>query len=158
MLINQISDVHNALRVAYQEFQFENKNTTARVTTIGAKLLETIHDLDTLLGTDVNFMVGVWISMARAWGNTTAEVRVSSVCGRAAPVVYFARWMRVCVCVCVRVCVVCEGVCVCVCVCVCVWVANGNLLFPASRKTTRSSMRATKSLSGYVALTVHHLA
>jgi hypothetical protein len=61
--------------VAYQEFQFGNKNTTTRVTRISSVLLDVIRDLDTLLGTDVNYMVGVWIAMARSWGTTAAEVR-----------------------------------------------------------------------------------
>lgn len=79
MLVNHVSDVHTALRVAYQEFQFGNKNTTTRVTRISSVLLDVIRDLDTLLGTDVNYMVGIWIAMVRTWGATDAEVRRDTV-------------------------------------------------------------------------------
>ena len=36
-------------------------------------LLSTLDDLDRLLSTDANFMLGPWIAAARAWGDTTAE-------------------------------------------------------------------------------------
>ena len=32
-----------------------------------------LDDLDRVLSTDANFMLGPWIAAARAWGNTTAE-------------------------------------------------------------------------------------
>jgi alpha-N-acetylglucosaminidase len=37
------------------------------------ELLGTLDDLDRVLSTDANFMLGPWIAAARAWGNTTAE-------------------------------------------------------------------------------------
>ena len=36
-------------------------------------VLGTLDDLDRVLSTDANFMLGPWIAAARAWGNTTAE-------------------------------------------------------------------------------------
>lgn len=36
---------------------------------------ESYQDLDSLLATDVNFMLGIWIEMARTWGATEQEVR-----------------------------------------------------------------------------------
>lgn len=57
-----------------QEFQFNNINTTVRVEAAASLLLDTIADLDTLLGTDPNYMLGIWISMAKSWGTTPEEV------------------------------------------------------------------------------------
>ena len=40
---------------------------------IAAELLATIDDLDRILDTNPNFMLGTWINEARSWGTTAAE-------------------------------------------------------------------------------------
>ena len=40
---------------------------------LGTAALATLDDLDEILSTDPNFMLGPWIAAARSWGTTTAE-------------------------------------------------------------------------------------
>jgi hypothetical protein len=65
--------VHNTQ--AFQRYQFLNLNSSASVASTSAFLLGILEDLDTLLGSDVNFLLGTWQSAARAYATTPDEVR-----------------------------------------------------------------------------------
>eukprot|EP01116_Phalansterium_solitarium_P014753 TRINITY_DN3255_c0_g1_i3.p1 TRINITY_DN3255_c0_g1~~TRINITY_DN3255_c0_g1_i3.p1 ORF type:complete len:411 (-),score=159.42 TRINITY_DN3255_c0_g1_i3:79-1311(-) len=58
----------------YQRFQFGGVNTTASVLPTSAALLGLIADLDKLLYTHDDFLVGHWIEDAKAWAATPADL------------------------------------------------------------------------------------
>jgi len=53
-------DMHGMFGLAYQQWQFQNKNVTAPVQAMGSRLLEMIQDMDGLLGTNPNYLFGQW--------------------------------------------------------------------------------------------------
>ncbi|KAH9926415.1 alpha-N-acetylglucosaminidase [Fomitopsis serialis] len=69
LLANRFIDAYNALVSAYSA----GGASAASVTAAGAPLLAILHDLDTLLWTDANFLLPTWLASARsiAGGNTT---------------------------------------------------------------------------------------
>lgn len=71
---------------AYQRYQFNGTNSTAEVMAVGDVLLQMITDTDTLLGTNVNYLLGPWISNAKYGGGGAAAasrcVRARNVCTR----------------------------------------------------------------------------
>jgi hypothetical protein len=71
-----LNDVFNDLAVlagaVYLPFQQRGTNTTASVVATTAALAALLGDLDALLATDVNFMVGPWIADARRWADSPA--------------------------------------------------------------------------------------
>jgi hypothetical protein len=49
-------------------------NSSARATATTNALLGLIQDVDTLLGADVNFLLGQWLASAASYANTSEEI------------------------------------------------------------------------------------
>ena len=72
---------------AYDRFANTGVNSSASVMATGHALLQLIEDWDTLLGTNINFLFGVFQADAQAYATTADEVGV--VCFRQ---VSFSGW------------------------------------------------------------------
>lgn len=70
VVCNVAMDVQNLMGVEYQRFQFSGVNTSASVIPVYGALLNMINDLDALLATNVNFLLGHWLNEARAWAQS----------------------------------------------------------------------------------------
>ena len=64
-ITNLFSDVQEMFGLAYQKWQFRNENSTVEFTHIVDAMLEMINDLDKLLASNENFLLGKWIEGAR---------------------------------------------------------------------------------------------
>lgn len=73
-LSNLFSDVHTMNMLAFQKFQFFNYNSSVEVGATSTFLLGLLQDLDSLLATDPNFLLGKWQSKARSFGSTAEEL------------------------------------------------------------------------------------
>ncbi|XP_062511112.1 alpha-N-acetylglucosaminidase-like isoform X2 [Corticium candelabrum] len=72
-LLNLFTDFHSMFMVAYQRYQLYHVNSSVEFNSIVSVMLEIIDDLDQLLGSDVNFLLGIWTTTARSWGDTEEE-------------------------------------------------------------------------------------
>jgi alpha-N-acetylglucosaminidase len=72
-LLNLFTDLHSMFMVSYQRYQFDHVNSSVEFNAIVSRMMEIIDDLDKLLGTDFNFLLGIWIESARNWGDTDEE-------------------------------------------------------------------------------------
>lgn len=72
-LCNVFSDYNIVMGREYQLFQFYGVNSSAAVLPVSATLTRMIADLDTLLATNDNYLLGHWLSDAVKWSNTTSE-------------------------------------------------------------------------------------
>jgi alpha-N-acetylglucosaminidase len=73
LLCNVFADAAALAGVEFQRFQFENVNTSLSVLPTQNFLTQLIADLDDLLATDVNFMLGPHLADAAATAKTPAE-------------------------------------------------------------------------------------
>ncbi len=64
VLVNTFIDLHTMYEIAYEKLS-EGKTPTAEMTSISSSMLLLLSDLDTLLATDTNFLLGHWIADAR---------------------------------------------------------------------------------------------
>ena len=64
-ITNLFSDVQAMFGLAYQKWQFRNENSTTEFMHITDAMLEMITDLDKLLASNENFLLGKWIEGAR---------------------------------------------------------------------------------------------
>lgn len=64
-ITNLFSDVQVMFGLAYQKWQFRNENSTVEFMQIVDTMLEMIADLDKLLASNENFLLGKWIEDAR---------------------------------------------------------------------------------------------
>jgi len=67
ILSNFFVDVHGLFVAAYQRKDLKNAQS------VGASLLEIITYLDDVLGTNVNFLLGIWLEDAKSWAKTQEE-------------------------------------------------------------------------------------
>eukprot|EP00052_Salpingoeca_macrocollata_P019135 m.158211 g.158211 ORF g.158211 m.158211 type:complete len:892 (+) comp20876_c1_seq3:1064-3739(+) len=74
VLCNYFDDVHDLFVHEYLEYAVNNRSSAAAISRVGTALLDILKDLDQLLGTNVNYLLGVWLNMAKAWGSTPTEV------------------------------------------------------------------------------------
>eukprot|EP00730_Choanoeca_flexa_P007387 TRINITY_DN12325_c0_g1_i12.p1 TRINITY_DN12325_c0_g1~~TRINITY_DN12325_c0_g1_i12.p1 ORF type:complete len:849 (+),score=196.28 TRINITY_DN12325_c0_g1_i12:1113-3659(+) len=74
VVVNFFDDVHALTRISYQRFQFEKLNTTDRVLAATGLAEQILLDLDDLLATDPNYLLGNWLEAAKALANTTDQV------------------------------------------------------------------------------------
>eukprot|EP00054_Salpingoeca_dolichothecata_P008009 m.45743 g.45743 ORF g.45743 m.45743 type:complete len:799 (+) comp17449_c0_seq1:3-2399(+) len=74
VLSNFFADVHTLNELAFQRWQFLRQNSSVEVAATSALLQSIIKDMDTLLGSNVNFLLGNWIEDAKKWGKTADEI------------------------------------------------------------------------------------
>eukprot|EP00118_Oscarella_pearsei_P005009 m.22289 g.22289 ORF g.22289 m.22289 type:complete len:807 (+) comp28318_c0_seq2:22-2442(+) len=72
-LLNLFSDFHSIFMISYQRYQLNKTNSSMEFDGIVSPMMQLIDDLDSILGTNVNFLLGTWISSARSWGDTDEE-------------------------------------------------------------------------------------
>lgn len=65
-IANLFSDVQTMFGLAYQKWQFRNYNSTVEFMSIVDVMFEMIADLDKLLASNENFLLGKWIEGARS--------------------------------------------------------------------------------------------
>ena len=66
MLVNLFVDIHAMYTATYNRYTQEKVNTSVQLGLISSAMLALCDDLDTLLGTNKNFLLGHWIADARA--------------------------------------------------------------------------------------------
>jgi len=64
-ITNLFADVQVMFGLSYQKWQFRNENSTKEFMSISNAMLEMISDLDKLLASNTNFLLGKWIESAR---------------------------------------------------------------------------------------------
>jgi len=74
VILDFYDDVFSLFKVAYARYQNEKLNTTSRVVPALNMLLDMIVDTDSILGTDVNFLLGVWLESAKSWSSDPTEI------------------------------------------------------------------------------------
>jgi len=65
-ITNLFADVQVMFGLSYQKWQFRNENSTTEFMLITNAMLEMISDLDKLLASNTNFLLGKWIEGARS--------------------------------------------------------------------------------------------
>eukprot|EP01113_Clastostelium_recurvatum_P033265 TRINITY_DN437_c0_g1_i1.p1 TRINITY_DN437_c0_g1~~TRINITY_DN437_c0_g1_i1.p1 ORF type:complete len:814 (-),score=188.09 TRINITY_DN437_c0_g1_i1:60-2501(-) len=73
VLTNLFYDTYLMFANEYKRFQTNGTDTKAEVSRLGDQLLGMIEDLDTLLSSDPNFLLGRWIASARSWATNSEE-------------------------------------------------------------------------------------
>lgn len=66
VLINLFVDLHAMYNASYYQFVEQKINTSSQLELISTAMLTLINDIDTLLGSNTNFLLGHWIADARA--------------------------------------------------------------------------------------------
>jgi alpha-N-acetylglucosaminidase len=73
VLVNTWDDYHHYQALAYQPFITFGADTSPDVIPLTALMLNITSDLDRLLATNENYLLGNWIADARAWANNTGD-------------------------------------------------------------------------------------
>ncbi len=76
-LANIFVDLHTMYALAYRKLE-EGKTPTAELTAISSSMLQLLADLDTLLGSDTNFLLGHWIADARSSAPSGSSLNVKT--------------------------------------------------------------------------------
>ena len=66
VLVNLFVDLHAMYNATYYRYAEQRENTSVQLDLISSAMLSLIYDLDSLLGTNTNFLLGHWIADARA--------------------------------------------------------------------------------------------
>eukprot|EP00052_Salpingoeca_macrocollata_P022042 m.190307 g.190307 ORF g.190307 m.190307 type:complete len:803 (+) comp21696_c0_seq6:142-2550(+) len=74
VLLNFFDDVFVLFQYEFARFSVHKEENTANIQRVGNMLLTILTDLDGLLGTNINFLLGVWLDAAKAYGTTPDEV------------------------------------------------------------------------------------
>ena len=93
VLCNAFGDAAAVSGAAFSRYAAQGVNTTASVAATTAALTTLISDLDAVLASDANYLLGTWIADARRWGNSSDtqanlemnarnQVRVMLACAR----------------------------------------------------------------------------
>jgi len=69
-------DAHAQLEAAYQQWQFKKINSSTQVVSLANFLQQVIIDLDRILSTNANYLLGHWIEDAKAWAAVPAEEKL----------------------------------------------------------------------------------
>jgi hypothetical protein len=72
-MCNAFADVFNLMGWEFRLFQLDGRNTSASVLPTYAAMLQMIGQLDTLLATDTNFLLGNWLADAAQWAQTPVD-------------------------------------------------------------------------------------
>ena len=77
VLVNLFVDMHTMYSLAYDKFASRGVNSTSELTGLSAAMLNLLTDLDSLLGSNTNFLLGHWIVDARNSAASTSPKNVS---------------------------------------------------------------------------------
>ena len=64
-LVNTFVDLHSMYLLAYMKFAVQHVNSSQELTAISSAMIQLLTDLDDLLASDTNFLLGHWILDAR---------------------------------------------------------------------------------------------
>jgi len=70
---NVFGDLDNEMGYEYRQFQWNGRNTSASVVPIYAAMLQLIAQLDTLLATNTNYLLGHWLADAAQWAQSPLD-------------------------------------------------------------------------------------
>ncbi|KAL6074088.1 N-acetylglucosaminidase, alpha [Balamuthia mandrillaris] len=76
VLVNLFYDANRLMSVVYKDYINKNQQLpkpTLRMESIGNAMLQMISDLDRLLATDSNYLLGKWVNRAQKWATTSEE-------------------------------------------------------------------------------------
>ena len=77
VLVNTFVDLHTMYQLAYMKYSTMSFNSSLELTILASAMHDLIIDLDTLLASDSNFLLGTWISDARKSAPSTSPKSVS---------------------------------------------------------------------------------
>lgn len=76
VLDNLFHDAYGLLDGAYDAYVATRRDPFNQVKTIGAALIQILSDIDTILATNQNYLLGVWTERARSWATNEDEKRL----------------------------------------------------------------------------------
>ena len=71
-MVNLFYDLQTMFTLAYLKYGQTKVNSSDEILSISTAMLDLLSDLDTLLGSDTNFLLGHWIADARAMATTSS--------------------------------------------------------------------------------------
>jgi alpha-N-acetylglucosaminidase len=72
-LLNTWDDYHHLQGIQYQQWQENNINSSASVVPLTTAMMGILHDIDSVVSANENYLLGNWISDAKSWASDADE-------------------------------------------------------------------------------------